>query len=108
MLKYLILVTKALSVPAVLLGMLYACVTEACGAAGRRILHIGTVTGFASAVLMAILKNKTKLINTGVWNRRIFTVSLIALLLFALFSLLRKSWAGRGNCWLRCALRCFR
>ena len=97
MLKYLILVTKALSVPAVLLGMLYACVTEACGAAGRRILHIGTVTGFASAVLMAILKNKTKLINTGVWNRRIFTVSLIALLLFALFSLLRKKLGGAGK-----------
>lgn len=90
MLKYLIAVTKALAVPAVLLGLLYAYVTERCGVMGRRILYVGTGTGFAAAILMAVLKNKTKLINTGVWDRRIFTVSLIALLLMAAFSLLRK------------------
>ena len=97
MLKYLIAVTKALAVPAVLLGLLYAYVTERCGVMGRRILRIGTGAGFASAILMAVLKNKTKLINTGVWNRRIFTLSLVALLLMAVFSLFRKRLRRSGN-----------
>ena len=97
MLKYLITVTEALALAAVLLGLLYACVTEACGAWGRRALHVGVCAGFAAAIVMAILKNKTKLIHTNTWNVRIFTVSLAALLLFAVCSALRRRLGKAGE-----------
>ena len=97
MLKYLIAVTEGLTVPAVLLGLLYAYITEAYGGRGRKTLHIGVGAGFAAAIVMAILKNKTKLINTGIWNKRIFIVSLAALVLFAVFSLLRKKLGKAGG-----------
>ena len=87
MLKYLILVTRGLTVCVVLSGLLYAYFGRACGPRGVFPLHWGAGAGFLASVVMAILKNKTKLIHTGVWNTRIFTLSLIALLLLALCSL---------------------
>ena len=92
MLKYLIAVTAGLVVCAVLMGLLSAYLTD------RKALTVGACAGFLGAIAMAILKNKTKLINTGIWNRRVFTLSLAALLLFALFSFgpLRKKAGKRA------------
>ena len=87
MLKYLITVTEGLALTAVLLGLLYAYVTGAYGAKGRKALTIGVCAGFAAAVVMAIMKNKTNLVHTNTWNMRIFVTSLIALVVFAAFSI---------------------
>ena len=97
MLKYLITVTQTLALTAVLLGLLYAVVIETFGAKGRKALTIGVCAGFAAAIAMAILKNKTNLIHTNTWNVRIFTTSLVALALFAVFLLLRRKLGAIGD-----------
>ena len=97
MLKYLIAVTEGLVVCAVLLGLLYAFITEVFGAKGRRALIVGSCAGFVGAVVMSILKNQTSLIHTNTWNVRIFTVSLAALVLLCVFSvkgLRKKPWGA--------------
>ncbi|MBQ8975509.1 MAG: DUF2318 domain-containing protein [Oscillospiraceae bacterium] len=98
MLNYFITVTERLIIPATLAGLLYAWIFERVGIRGRRILHIGAAAGFVAAIAMAILKNKTSLIATGMWNVRIFTTSLIALILFIVLSVpaLRRK-LGRGG-----------
>ena len=65
MLKYLITGTESLIVPAVLLGLLYGYVRAAYGPRGQKILTAGALLGLAAAIVMAYLKNKTKLIDTG-------------------------------------------
>ena len=82
---------------AVLLGLLYAFVAEAYGAKGRKALTVGVCAGFAAAAVMAVLKNKTNLVHTNTWNVRIFTTSLAALALFAVFSLLRRKLGKAGG-----------
>ena len=94
MLKYFIAVTEGLIAAAVLLGLLSAFTASAYGTRGRRSLGVGTLAGTLCAAVMAYLKNKTSLIHTGVWNVRIFTLSLIALALFAIGSVLRKRTGG--------------
>ena len=83
MLKYLITGTRDLIVCAVLLGMLFGYLPAAYGQRGRRFLSWGALLGLLAAAVMAYLKNKTKLIDTGWWNLRIFTVSIAAWLLMA-------------------------
>ena len=82
MLKYLISTVEMLSIPAVLLGMLYGYIPKRSGKQGARVLLVFSLCGFFAAVVMAYLKNKTKLIRTDTWNTRIFAVSLTAFLLF--------------------------
>ena len=97
MLKYLIAVTEGLVVCAVLLGLLCAFMAEAFGAKGRRAPAAGACAGFAGAIIMSILKNRTNLIHTNTWNVRIFTVSLIALALLCVFSvkkLRKRDWCA--------------
>jgi len=53
---------------------------------------VGSFLGLASAIVMAYLKNKTKLIDTGAWNLRIFAVSVVA---FILFLALDMKWLRR-------------
>ena len=81
MLKYLITGTQSLIVAGVLLGMLLAYHALVYGKLGRRIVGIGALVGLVGAIVMSYLKNKTKLIDTGAWNIRIFTVTACALLL---------------------------
>ena len=90
MLKYLILVTENTVMPAILLGLLYAVIFAEFKQKGRRILSVGAGVGVLAAVVRAILKNTTKLIDntggTGMWDVRIFAVSTLALLLYYIFS----------------------
>ncbi len=86
MLKYLIEVTQALFIPAVLLGMLLGFQNRFDGKKkGKWIVVIGILTGLAAGIVMAVLKNTTKLIDTGLWNLRIFAFFLSALLVFLVF-----------------------
>ena len=85
MLKYLITGTENLIGTAALIGMLFAYTYVAYGSRGRRVLTGGSLLGFLAACVMSYLKNKTKLIDTGRWNIRIFAAALAALLLFLIF-----------------------
>ena len=89
MLKYLITGTEDLIASGVLLGMLFAYIGEVYGTRGRNILGVGALAGLAAAIVMSYLKNKTKLIDTGWWNLRIFIVSIV---LFLLLLVLDLNW----------------
>ena len=89
MLKYLISTLEYIIVPGTLLGMMFSYTASLCGKKGQKILMWGCLAGLAAAGVMAYLKNKTKLIDTGSWNIRIFVLSLLA---FAVFLLLDTAW----------------
>ena len=101
MLKYLIAVTGSTAVLAVLLGLMYAWVTDALGVPGRRALTVSVLLGAVGAAVYQALRTTTKIIDkTGgnpIWNVRIFAVALVALVLFDIFCLplLRRFRAGR-------------
>ncbi len=94
MLKYLVSVTKDLLMPGILLGLLYAYIYRLYGPKGRKILTIGTIAGFAASIVMSVVKNRTRLVDLGMWNVRTFTVSLAALVLFFVFRALAKKGKG--------------
>ncbi len=99
MLKYLIAVTGALLTTAVLIGMLYACLPASYGKRGQRFLTAGVGAGRLAALVMSVLKNTSSLVVTGAWNTRIFSVSLIVLVIWYVFSIdgLRKKARAVGE-----------
>ena len=90
MLKYLISTLEYLIVPGILLGMMFAYIHGRCGSAGRKILTWGAVAGCAGACILAYLKNKTKLIDTGNMNMTIFSISLAAFVVFLIVDARKK------------------
>ena len=90
MLKYLISTLEYLIVPGILLGMMFAYIHGRCGSAGKKILMWGVIAGCAGACILAYLKNKTKLIDTGNLNMVIFSISLAALVVFLIVDARKK------------------
>ena len=82
MLQYFISTTETVIVAAVLTGMLLGYTWKRYGTRGRKAVLIGALIGLLLAAVMAWMKNKTKLIDTGMWNIGIFSVTLLALLGF--------------------------
>ena len=107
MLKFFITVTKDLVSAAILIGMLYAFIPRICDRetgrnTGRTILSAGTCLGAAVAVVIAVLKNTTKVIDktggTGMWNVYIFSASLAAMLLFwVMYGIFGKKTGGKAK-----------
>lgn len=73
---------------ALLIGLVLGYSGIAFGKKCRAVVYSGTVLGLVGAAVMAYLKNATKLIDTSLWNLRIFSVSVAALLLFFVFTAL--------------------
>ena len=80
MLQYFIDTTRAVIVAAALTGMLLGYAWRVYGQRGRKAVLIGVLAGLVLAAGMAWMKNKTKLIDTGMWNISTFAVTLLALL----------------------------
>ena len=99
MLRYLIQTSKDLIVAAVILGLMSGYIRKAFGEKGRRPLLIGVIVGLASSAVMSYMKNATNRIDTGWWNLRIYAVTTIAVLLWAVFSIrpLRKKLGKAGD-----------
>lgn len=103
MLYYLITTTKDLVFAAILIGLFYAFIPQQCGRKGRIILSVGTFAGLAAAVVLALLKNLTKIIDkaggTPLWNVWFFTASTAALVVFYVSCVrpLRRAAAGVGQ-----------
>jgi len=90
MLNYFINVTKSIAPAALMIGLLHAFISLSCGRKGMKILRTGCLAGVAAAVVMAVLKNTTKIIDNsggaGTWNVRIFAVSTAALIIYYVFT----------------------
>ena len=81
MLQYFISTTETVVVAAVLTGMLLGYTWKRYGPRGRKTVLIGALVGLVLAAVLAWMKNKTKLIDTGFWNIVTFSVILLALVL---------------------------
>ena len=91
------MVTESLLTAGILIGLLYAYIPMVCGRRGRNILLAGLLLGAVAAIVMSVMKNTTSKVVTGLWNLRIFSVSVAALILFAVFSALRKKLGKTGE-----------
>ena len=60
------------------------------GKKGALPAKIGLYAGIVGAVVMAYLKNATRLIDASLWNLRVFLTYLCALLLFWIFAAIAK------------------
>lgn len=103
MLNYFITITEGVTITAILIGLLYAYVPTALGGRGKWMLTVGALAGLAAAVVVAVLKNTTKLIDssggTGMWNVRTFAVSTLALAIYYIFSVkgIRRKLGAKGD-----------
>ena len=97
MLKYLVMVTQDLMTTCIMIGVLLAFCSMLYAARGRRIMAGGIVAGIIASCVMTYFKNNTRLISTGLWNVRTFALSLIALIIFIIFSALRGRLKGKGE-----------
>ena len=91
------MVTESLLATGILVGLLYAYIPMLTGRNGRTILTVGVVLGALAAIVMSVMKNTTSKVVTGLWNLRIFTASVAALILFLVFSALRKKLGRAGD-----------
>ena len=82
MLKYFVETTEALLIAGILIGMMTGFARSAYGKRGQIPAGIGVWLGVLGAVVMAYLKNATRLIDTSLWNLRIFLTCIGSLLLF--------------------------
>ncbi len=104
MLKYFVDTTEALLSAALLIGMLYFYTSSAFGKKGKLFALIGLIGGIVGAGIVAYLKNGTKLLTSSKWNEYVllfFEICLGALVLFWIFSALRKKLKQPGE-WIIC------
>ena len=96
MLTYLIYVVEDLISTAVLVGLALAYARVAWQKRGTRIVMGGIVAALVLGVVMAVLKQTTNLIDTGLWNMRIFVAAAVVLVIFLLCFIkpIAKSKAG--------------
>ncbi len=99
MLKYLIAGTEALIVPCVLIGILAAYLPLRYGNRGRNMLLACCLASLPAAGVMSWYKNKTHLVDTGAWNQKIFTASILLWILFCICDteLFRKKAKGLAD-----------
>lgn len=88
MLKYIYTVTEDLLIPSTLICLLYAFCQMVWKEKSRIFLWAGIGVGAAASIAMAIVKNTTRLVYTNQWNMVIFIATIIATVLFVLFSVL--------------------
>ena len=85
MLKYLIQITQDMFVPCVIAALLYAYITLV-DKKGRLALNVGAAVTFVFSLIMAYFRQTTNKVNTEAWNVRFIAISLIALIVFYVFS----------------------
>lgn len=96
MIKYFIQATEDLLFMSMIIGLIFGY-SKTAYKKSRIIIYTGTVLGFISAAVMAYLKNATKLIDTSMWNLRIFETALSALVIFFIFTALSHKFKRAGK-----------
>ncbi len=90
MLKYLVESTEQLASLMIMAGMLLAYIKVAYQDRGGTAMRCGLAAGLISAIVMAVFKTMTSKVDTGIWNLYIYAVSLLALILFWVFTIWGK------------------
>jgi len=98
-LKYLVQVTESLLLTAVLTGMLFGMSWTRWEGKSKRVVGIGCALGWVAALLIAVFKSLTKLVDSGLWNLRFVGLYLVGALLFGLLLVppLRKRLGDAGE-----------
>ena len=98
MLTYLVQVTEGLLLTAVLSGMLFAYASVHWDKRGMRVVQAGLALAWLAGIVIAVLKNTTKLIDSGLWNLRFVAIFLVGLAVFLLVMLppVARLLGGRG------------
>ena len=91
MLKYFVMTVETLVLAAVVVGVLRGFMRLIRERFGIIAGGIGAAVGLVSAAVMAFTKNATTLIDTSLWNLRIFTVTMIFSLLFVILAIFSKN-----------------
>ena len=95
MLKYLVSSTGQLITMMLLAGLIIAYIRTAYGRVGVLCMRGGVLAGVLGGVIMAVMKNITNKIDTGMWNLRIYAACVALFLLFLIASaVLRKKTAA--------------
>jgi uncharacterized membrane protein len=97
LLKYFIQTASDLITAAIMIGMMLAYIRMSYTKYGKAIMTVGVASGFVFAIVMGYMKNATNKVDTGKWNLLIFGISVAALLLFWVFSALRKKLGAVGE-----------
>ncbi|MBQ8966080.1 Fe-S-containing protein [Ruminococcus sp.] len=99
MFKYFVMTVEALVTAAVMTGVLRGFLRLISERFGKSCGSVGALAGIAAAAVMSYMKNATTLIDTSLWNLRIFTVTIILSLLLVIFSIFRsKKVMGGISC----------
>ena len=98
MLTYLVRTSEQLAMAVVILGLLSAYTKKLLDKTGVLIVRIGALVGLVGSIVMSIMKNATSLIYTGYWNLGIFSVTLIFMILFFVFSVHKISDKNNKVC----------
>ncbi len=104
MLKYLVQSTEQLITIMIMLGMALAYARIAFTEKGIKIIRYGIIAGLIMSVVITYFKTMTDKVDTGMWNLRIYTVSLIALVLFFIFTYISKKLKKTGDILIPVAL----
>ena len=96
MFTYLIYVIQDLIATGILAGLALSYARVVKGSSGIRAVTIGIIVGLVASVVMAVMKQLTNMVDTGLWNMRIFIVALIAMVVLLVFLIrpLAKSKIG--------------
>lgn len=88
MLTYLIYGIEDLITTAILCGLALAYARVAWPRiAGAKIMGGAVLAGFVLSVVMAVMKHTTNLVDTGLWNMRIFWIAFVTLIVFLVLSI---------------------
>ena len=85
MLTYLIYTIQDLIATGILIGLALSYARVVQGRTGIRTVAIGIIAALIAAAVMAFMKQTTNMVDTGLWNMRIFVAALVAMAVFLVF-----------------------
>lgn len=107
MLTYLVNVTEDLVSTAILCALALAYARVAWPKTGTRAVGAGVICALVASAVMAFMKQTTNMVDTGLWNMRIFAVAFVALVVFLLCFIRPIAKSKAGSAIMQAALALF-
>ena len=97
MLNYLVQATEQLASAMIIVGLIFGYLINRFGRRSFHVRWISVAAGVVVSALMAYFKTYTSMVDTGIWNIRIFSISLAAFILFLIFTALHGKLGKIGE-----------